>query len=151
MSGFDPRALVAALQAGGGRFVVIGGVAVAAHGFIRATADLDLVPDPASENLTAIGNALVALGATLPTAGGRDFAARDLQPGANVTLDTDAGGVDIVQRASGVPAYRDLVAEAERTEIDGEPVLVCSLAALRAMKRASGRAIDLADLEALPE
>jgi len=32
-------------------FVVIGGVAVAAHGYVRGTADLDLVPDPDPENL----------------------------------------------------------------------------------------------------
>lgn len=150
MPSFDPRALVTALHGVGGRFVVIGGMAVAAHGFIRATEDLDLVPEPDPANLAALGNALVALGATLPTSGGRDFATRDLTPGANVTLDTPLGGVDIVQRVAGLPAYRELSAAATLADLDGVEVRVCSLAHLRAMKAAAGRPIDLADLDALP-
>jgi len=42
----DLAAMVATLHDEGVRHVVIGGVAVAAHGFVRATADVDLVPDP---------------------------------------------------------------------------------------------------------
>ncbi len=151
MSGFDPRALVGALQAERGRFVVIGGLAVAAHGFIRATEDLDLVPDPDASNLATIGNTLVGLGATLPTAGGRPFASCDLSPGRNVTLDTALGGVDVVQRAPGLPGYEALAAAAEVSAIDDVEVRVCSLAHLRAMKAAAGRPIDLVDLDALPE
>jgi len=148
---FDPRALLVALDAAGGRFVVIGGMAVAAHGFIRATEDLDLVPEPSPANLAAIGNVLVGLDATLPTSGGRQFASRDLAPGVNVTLATSLGGVDVVQRAPGLPAYRELDEAAAPTDIDGVAVRVCSLAHLRAMKRAAGRPIDVADLDALPE
>jgi len=151
VTGFDPRALLAALDAGGGRFVVIGGMAVAAHGFIRATEDLDLVPEPSPVNLAAIGNVLVRLDATLPTSSGRRFASRDLATGVNVTLDTSLGGVDVVQRAPGLPAYRELDEAAAPTDIDGVAVLVCSLAHLRAMKRAAGRPIDVADLDSLPE
>jgi len=151
VTGFDPRALLAALDDGGGHFVVIGGMAVAAHGFIRATEDLDLVPEPSPVNLAAIGNVLVRLGATLPTSGGRRFASRDLATGVNVTLDTSLGGVDIVQRAPALPAYRELDEAAVPTDVDGLEVRVCSLAHLRAMKRAAGRPIDVADLDSLPE
>lgn len=151
MTDFDPKALLVALDGGGGRFVVIGGMAVAAHGFIRATEDLDLVPEPSPANLAAIGNVLVRLDATLPTSGGRRFATRDLAPGVNVTLDTSLGGVDVVQRAPGLPAYRELDEAAAPADLDGVEVRVCSLAHLRAMKAAAGRPIDLADLDALPQ
>lgn len=40
---FEPEAILAALNARGVRYVVVGGFAVAAHGVVRATADLDLV------------------------------------------------------------------------------------------------------------
>lgn len=33
------------------RYIVIGGIAVAAHAFVRATEDLDIVPDPTPANL----------------------------------------------------------------------------------------------------
>jgi hypothetical protein len=61
----DLAGLLAALNTGGVRFVVIGGVAVGAHGHIRATEDVDIVPDPDRENLDRLGNVLVGLDARL--------------------------------------------------------------------------------------
>ena len=43
------------------RFVVIGGIAVGVHGYVRATEDLDIVPDPEAENLTRLSSLLRAL------------------------------------------------------------------------------------------
>lgn len=68
-----------------------------------------------------------------------------------MTADTRLGSLDVIQIARGVPPYSRLDADAEDAEIDGEPVRVCSLSSLRAMKRAQGRPIDLADLEGLPD
>jgi hypothetical protein len=45
----DLAGLASALNAGEVRFIVIGAVAVAAHGHIRATPDLDIVPEPTHE------------------------------------------------------------------------------------------------------
>ena len=42
----DLRSLLETLQQHDVSFVVIGGVAVGAHGFIRGAEDLDVVPDP---------------------------------------------------------------------------------------------------------
>jgi hypothetical protein len=44
LSALDLRSLLELLHEREIRFVVIGGVAVAAHGYIRGTADLGLVP-----------------------------------------------------------------------------------------------------------
>ncbi len=57
----------------------------------------------------------------------------------------------MIQDAAGVPTFAQLDARAVDTAILDVPVRVCSLADLRAMKRATGRPIDRADLAALPE
>lgn len=50
--------LVAALNAGAVAYVVIGGMAVAAHGFVRATKDPDIVPSPDPANLDRLAGVL---------------------------------------------------------------------------------------------
>ncbi|HKI67069.1 MAG TPA: hypothetical protein VJ989_07345 [Solirubrobacterales bacterium] len=155
MTEFDLRALLQALVDRDIRFVVIGGVAVGAHGYIRATADLDLVPDPDPENLDRLIDALRELNATLPTAGNRKFNpaedAKAIRRGGNVTADTEFGGLDVIQLARGVPGYSQLAANAVESEVLGVPIRICSLENLRQMKQAQDRAQDRADLENLPE
>jgi hypothetical protein len=152
---FDLRSLLDALHEGGVEFVVIGGVAVGAHGFIRGTEDLDIVPDPDPENLKRLSDALSRLDSTLPTVGERPFdPASDfgvIRRGGNVTAMTRFGGLDVVQRAQGVPSYRQLVTDAVESELLGIPVRVCSLARLRQMKEAQSRTQDQLDLENLPD
>lgn len=155
MSDFDLRSLLELLHEREVRFIVIGGVAVAAHGYIRGTEDLDLVPDPDPANLEKLTVALEELESTLPTVKGRRFdPATDagvIRRGGNVTADTIFGGLDVLQRARGVPSYTQLAEDAVESELLGIPVRVCSLARLREMKTAQGRAQDRADLENLPE
>jgi hypothetical protein len=154
LSEFDLRALLACLHGHDVRFVVIGGVAVGAHGYVRGTEDLDLVPDPDPSNLARLVEALAELDSTLPTVEGRPFDpatdASVIRRGGNVTADTKFGGLDVVQRARGVPGYSDLKRDAVESELLGIPVRVCSLARLRAMKEAQDRTQDRADLENLP-
>lgn len=155
MREFDLRALLSTLREQDVRFVVIGGVAVGAHGFVRGTEDLDVVPDPDPENLTRLTKALEVLEATLPTVDDRPFdPARDasvIRRGGNVTTMTRFGELDVVQRAQGVPSYSQLADDAVDSELLGIPVRVCSLSRLREMKRAQSRTQDLLDLENLPE
>jgi hypothetical protein len=152
---FDLRSLLEALNAGGVRFVVIGGVAVGAHGYVRATEDLDLVPNPDPGNLRRLTEALTRLESTLPTVAERPFdAATDagvIRRGGNVTAMTRFGGLDIVQRARGVPSFSQLIDDAVESELLGVPVLICSLSRLREMKLAQDREQDRADLANLPE
>lgn len=152
---FDLRSLLEALHEHDVRFVVIGGVAVGAHGFVRGTEDLDLVPDPDPENLKRLATALGDLDSTLPTVGGRAFdPATDagvIRRGGNVTAVTKFGALDVVQLAQGVPSYSQLAADAIESELLGVPVRVCSLTQLREMKQAQSRTQDLLDLENLPE
>lgn len=71
MSVLDLRALLGALREADVEAIVIGGVAVAAYGYVRATADLDIVPASDVVNLKRLTNALLAMESTLPTADGR--------------------------------------------------------------------------------
>jgi hypothetical protein len=155
LSEFDLRALLAALHEREVRFVVIGGVAVGAHGYVRATEDLDLVPDPDPANLKLLTAALGALDSTLPTVEGRPFDPDQdgavILRGGNVSADTRFGGLDVVQRLRGVPAYSELAKDAVESDLLGIPVRVCSLGRLREMKQVLSRAQDRADLENLPE
>lgn len=148
----DLAGLVSALNAGDVRYVVIGAIAVVAHGRIRATEDLDIVPDPDRENLDRLGNTLVGLNARLaanPQRGIDPELRRALYSRHNLTLTTRVGDLDIIQRITGVPSWEELVGDAEHTTLGGVPLAVCSRAHLLAMKRVRNTAQDQADIEAL--
>jgi hypothetical protein len=158
----DPFPLLRALRERGIEHIVVGGFAVNAHGFIRVTKDLDIVPSPAGENLRRLAEMLRDLDASvLDTA---DFEPQelpadprrtaDLAMGGNFRLQTDLGRLDVMQWLSGIDAddlYGELAREALESSIDGLSVRVCGLDHLRAMKRAAGRPRDLEDLRALGE
>jgi hypothetical protein len=155
LSEFDLRSLLEALNAKSVRFVVIGDVAVGAHGYVRGTEDLDLVPDPDPENLGRLTEALTELESTLPTVSERPFDPnRDagvIRRRGNVTAMTRFGGLDVVQRARGVPSFSQLIDDAVKSDLLGIPVFVCSLSQLREMKEAQDREQDRADLANLPK
>ena len=154
MTEFDLRALLEALHEREVRFVVIGGVAVAAHGYVRGTEDLDLVPDPDPVNLDRLSDALAGLESTLPTverAFDPSTDAKVIRRGGNITANTRFGGLDIVQRAGGVPSYTELLQDSVESDLLGVPVRICSLGQLREMKQAAGSDQDRADLANLPE
>jgi hypothetical protein len=44
------------------RFVVVGGLALGAHGVVRGTKDIDIVVDPAPENLRRVAEVAVGAG-----------------------------------------------------------------------------------------
>jgi hypothetical protein len=146
-----------AFAAAGVRYVLAGGLAVNAHGVIRSTKYLDICPDPDRANLSRLAALLNDLDAT--QIGMEDFDAaempfdpakvEDLSRGGNFRLSTRLGVLDVMQWLSGIPgdlACPELAADALRVELEGLEVRVCSLAKLRAMKRAAGRPQDLQDL-----
>lgn len=135
-------------------FVVIGGIAVAAHAAVRTTEDVDVVPSPNQANLDRLLALLTKLDAHLLLDPGRgiDDQVRDaLGRRRNLTVTTSLGDLDIVQSLPGVPPYAELDAAAMETELHGVRFRVCSRAHLIAMKRARGSAQDQADLERLAD
>jgi hypothetical protein len=77
---FDPRELATALHAGEVDYVIIGGLAVAAHGYVRATKDLDIVPSPEPANLDRLARVLRTLEGELYGIGDFDAAEFPFDP-----------------------------------------------------------------------
>jgi predicted nucleotidyltransferase len=158
----DPVPLLRHLSERGVEHIIIGGLAVAAHGHVRPSKDLDIVPHSAPDNLKRLTTALIDMNATDAEAGDFDPAelpvsalrVDDLEQGGNFRLTTDLGDLDIFQWVKGIEAedlYTELYREALAGEVEGVAVRVCSLEHLRAMKRAAGRPQDLMDLQRLGE
>lgn len=147
---FEPARVVAALGAAGVAYVVVGGLAVAAHGVVRATADLDVVADQSGENMTCLAGCLTELGAVHPVHG--RLTGDNLAAPVSFKLRTRHGHVQVLNRMPAVPPFRELAAARMIVELDTDALApVCSLEHLLAMKRAAGRPRDLADLAELTE
>lgn len=148
---FAPERVIEALSRAGVRFVVVGGLAVGAHGVVRATRDLDLVPDPSSANMEVLAQVLGDLGAEHPIGG--DLTADALARPVSMKLHTRVGEVHVLNRMPGTASFSDLARDALMIDLEpGVTAPVCSLEHLRQMKRASTRprdAVDLAELDEL--
>jgi len=156
-SPLDVEGLFAALDAAGVRFVVIGGFAVGAHGYPRATKDLDIVPDPNTDNLKRLASALSDLDASV--LGVQEFSAEEvvqpdaagLEMGGNFVLATSRGRLDIMQIVGPDLEYADLESAAVEDEVFGHRVRFCGFDHLVEMKEAAGRPEDDIDLQRLRE
>ena len=148
----DLAGLLRSLVDGDVRFVVIDGIAVAAHVAVRATEDVDLVPDPDAGNIRSLITVLEHLESRLllnPERGIDAEVKSGLLSGRNLTVTTNRGDLDVVQGLPGVPPFPTLLAESVEVEPFDIRFRVCSRGHLVAMKRARGAAIDLADVERL--
>ena len=135
-------------------FVVIGGIAVMAHGYVRATADTDITVNPDRRNLEHLATVLSDLDAVLPGAdptAGDPASARSLSFGGNPRFETRLGRLHVVQRPAGAPGYSDLAARAINVELDDLRFRICAYEDLVAMKEATARDQDQLDLVALRE
>ena len=140
------------------RYLVVGGVAVNVHGYARLTHDLDLVLRLEREHVVAALAALGDLGyRPLLPVNPEDFADEDIRREwherrnvevFSMTADGPAPTVDLFVREPfdfEAETTRALVAEIA----PGLPVPFARLETLIAMKRATGRTLDLDDAEHL--
>ena len=146
----DAAAILEALVDHDVEYVVIGGLAVQAHGHLRTTQDLDIVPEPSAPNRRRLDQALARLGAR--RAGQRAGETVRVPRTGVLELDTDLGGIDVHLAPPGAAPFAELRSRALELELEpGLPVRVAGLDDLIAMKRASGRPIDRSDIIALTE
>ena len=143
------------LTAAGVRFVVVGGLAGAAHGSRHVTDDVDVCYDTAPDNVGQLV-ALLAAWAAYPRGVERGLPffmdERQLRATPLMTLTTGEGFIDVLDRVDGVGGYAEALAQSEEFEAFGVRFRALTLPALIAAKRAAGRPKDivhLVELEAL--
>jgi hypothetical protein len=159
--GIDPPLdigeLIATLARHRVEYLVIGGVATQVHGHRRTTMDLDLTPDPRSDNLRRLGAALTELDARPRDMGaeGTEIPAGDPQRLAVAAivppLLTRHGRLHILKEPKGAREFAEMRERALVVDLDGNEVAIVSLDDLIRMKRAAGRPRDLDDIAALTE
>jgi hypothetical protein len=153
----DFAGLLRTLASAGVEFVVVGGVAGAAHGLARATYDLDVVYSRAAPNLERLEAALAPLAPYLRGAPpGLPFRldAETLRRGLNFTLTTTLGDLDLLGEIAGGGGYAQLVPDSDEAVLFDARCRFLGLEKLIQVKRAAGRPKDLeviAELEALKE
>jgi hypothetical protein len=125
--------------------VVIGGFAVIAHGYLRATKDSDdiLVPDGALAN-----EAIERIDATRFSDGG-SYSATDIAREEHLRVDSRHGVIDVM-RGGLPPLDYDTTAERAIEGVwRGTPFRLASLRTLVGFRRLAGRPGDRVDLEKL--
>ena len=126
------------------KFLLVGAYALAAHGFPRATMDMDIWVMPSPENAEAVLRALRRFGAPL-----HDLTREDLQKDGTVfQIGVAPRRIDIITTASGL-RFEETFQKSFPVDIEGIEVPIPSLEDLIRNKRTSGRTKDLADAEAL--
>jgi hypothetical protein len=158
MSSHPIEQVLAALNSENVRYLVVGGVAVVLYGHLRTTADLDLVVALAPENARRAIAALERLGfrprAPVPA---RDFA----DPEKRARWIAEKGlivfslwservkGIEVDLFVKEPYSFEEAYARAVHVALDTTTATVASLDDLIALKRAAGRPLDLADVDAL--
>jgi hypothetical protein len=148
---FDAQEILRVLVTHQVDFLVVGAVAVQAHGYIRSTLDLDIVVRPTALNLSRLAEALADLEAE-PRNARAPMRLADphwLKRAPVVPLVTRAGWLDVLNVERTGRRYDELRTGALIIELRGLKVGVVGLRDLIRMKKAAGRPQDLADIEAL--
>jgi predicted nucleotidyltransferase len=140
----DFKEFVTSLNDNKVRYLVVGGYAVAYHGYPRYTKDIDIWIDLDPDNASRIVKALDQFGFASIGLTPEDF----LETETIIQLGYPPNQIDLITSLSGVD-FEDCYTNRESVEMDGVVVDFIDLESLRRNKKSSGRAQDLADLENL--
>jgi hypothetical protein len=151
---FDPARIFETLDRHGVICLTIGAWAVIAHGYVRATADIDFVARLDKKNIERLAAALSEQNARLRGADGDKL---DIDPtipntlgnGASFNMDTDAGLLDFLNDVPGAADFDLMRSRGHLAVAGGVAVWVVGLEDLIRMKDASGREQDLLDIHKL--
>jgi hypothetical protein len=142
----DYRDILSALIGQGARFMVVGAHALAAHGYPRATVDIDIWIDATSENAERVWRALAEFGAPLDDLQVRqeDLIRHDVV----AQFGLPPNRIDILTGLSGLTFDRAWPNRIEDV-VEGVRVPILGLHDLLENKRATGRDKDRADVKGL--
>lgn len=140
------------------RFVIVGGVAVVLHGYVRATVDLDLVVDLESEPAILAIEALERLGLrpSIPV-NAAEFASMENRTRwrseknmlAFSMIDPNDAFRHVDLLIDSPVSFQELFRDSFQAETFGIPIRVASIEHLIQMKRQAGRPKDLLDVQHL--
>jgi hypothetical protein len=136
------------LNAAGARYLVIGGFAVIAHQYVRATEDSDLLVPLDDGNVDALAKAMAELDAVVKATGAPPTRSQ-LGEAAHIRLETSAGLVDLLREGDPPLDYESGFADRMTVILDDVEIPVAGLALLATLKRVAGRLRDRADLDEL--
>jgi hypothetical protein len=138
--------LLRAFLAADVRFLVVGAYALGFHGRPRATGDLDVWIEPSAENAARVVRALAEFGAPPGDVSAEDFS----RPGTVYQMGLPPRRIDVLTELTGLTFSE---AWARRLRGPFGPIFVefIGRADFIRNKRATGRARDLGDVEALGE
>jgi len=124
----DVKVVAQLLEAEGVRWALIGGYAIAAHGFVRVSDDVDILVDPSPDNARRWIAALSRLpdGATRELQGQEDIFEKE---GPYAIRVNDAFTIDVMPSACG-HGWAELVGYVEEREVDGVVLRVLGLEGL---------------------
>jgi hypothetical protein len=151
----DTAAFLRRFSETGTRVVLIGGMAAVTLGVPYLTQDIDFCYDPAPENGARLVEALAPLHPRLRVEGLPDEDARllpwrwdgrTLRGAPNLTLQTDAGPIDLLSQVAGLGGYAEVLRNAVIIREAGVEMAVLDLPGLLQAKRATGRTKDMAVL-----
>lgn len=127
-------------------FIVVGAHALAAHGVIRATGDLDVWVRPSPENAVKVVVGLTTFGAPLAqhSVSAADFA----KDGTVYQMGLPPRRIDVLTQISGV-AFAEAWPDRTFITLRGAPVAFLGREALLRNKRAAARPKDLLDVDLL--
>jgi predicted nucleotidyltransferase len=140
----DFKEFIQSLNDNGVRYLVVGGYAVALHGYPRYTKDIDLWIEPVLDNADKIVNALDQFGFNSLGLKATDF----VEPDTIIQLGYPPNRIDLITTMPGI-IFGECYPARIIADMDGVMVSFIDLENLKKNKRASAQAQDLADLENL--
>jgi len=144
----DFRDLLVCLADEGADFLLVDGYALAVHGYVRATDDLDVLVRPTRENARRVFRALVSFGAPVEAHAVTEGLFAEERYGYRMGVHPNV--IEVLTTIDGV-SFDEAWDGHRVTEIDGREIPVIGRRALLVNKRAAGRPQDLADAAWLEE
>jgi hypothetical protein len=138
----DFKEFIQCLNSNNVKYLLVGGWAVGIYGHPRATKDIDFLISLSDDNLEKLQNALKAFGAPPVDLG------CFREKGYVIRIGSSPIQIDIINEADGIN-IDECYPEKKIFQVDDVDIYVISREALIKNKRASGRSMDIADVERL--
>jgi predicted nucleotidyltransferase len=133
--------MLSRLKSAEAEFMIVGAYALAAHGFPRATGDIDILISNSPQNAQKVMRALTKFGAAIADFSEQDFTAADMI----MLIGVEPCRIDLITSIDGV-TFEEAWPNRVNIEIDGLEIDILSKADLLKNKLAAGRDKDQGDI-----